>query len=388
MRRSVSRWIGADAMGDNEEAKPLTTVWILGAGFSKPLGGPLLADMLSPESQQDLRIRYPDNPHLKSRAESCVRRIYAYGHKSPSRHHADKAKARLWEHAEEFLDYLDAAAKNANSPAAKRIAVLASMVRATGEPPNDPGVEELQTAARRLVAAECCAFLDGADPETEKWQPYREWSRSLNDGTNAVITFNYDTVLEHLNSGVVVLGDDDYREARKSKQAPIFKMHGSVAWRRTADGAFEHADANDFALTCADSELAIATPGPGKASLCEELRETWERAIQALKTADAIVFLGYRFPPTDASARSMLLEALRENKRPHVDVHIVLGPNVNTADPMRLEHLAKCALEMAGRWELGPEPEPGDADGTFKVRKHPLWAEDFFTVLPALHTGV
>jgi len=40
------------------------TVWILGAGFSKPLGGPLLGKLLSPESERDLRVRYSKMPQL------------------------------------------------------------------------------------------------------------------------------------------------------------------------------------------------------------------------------------------------------------------------------------------------------------------------------------
>jgi hypothetical protein len=34
-------------------------VWVLGAGFSKALGGPLFTDLLSSTMRKDLDVRYP-----------------------------------------------------------------------------------------------------------------------------------------------------------------------------------------------------------------------------------------------------------------------------------------------------------------------------------------
>jgi hypothetical protein len=36
--------------------KNLKTVWILGAGFSRSLGGPLMGDLLRPQHLDDLRL--------------------------------------------------------------------------------------------------------------------------------------------------------------------------------------------------------------------------------------------------------------------------------------------------------------------------------------------
>ena len=34
-------------------------VWILGAGFSKPLGGPLLVDLFAPNAIQEMEAQFP-----------------------------------------------------------------------------------------------------------------------------------------------------------------------------------------------------------------------------------------------------------------------------------------------------------------------------------------
>src|SRR5713226_2067445 len=105
-------------------------VWILGAGFSKPLGGPLLGRMLSPESKQDLRIRYSQMPKLWSPQADAARSLYYYGQSKKPLNRSqnnvpefiDGEGEHLWEDAEEYLDYLDTAAeKGANSPACDRL---------------------------------------------------------------------------------------------------------------------------------------------------------------------------------------------------------------------------------------------------------------------------
>jgi hypothetical protein len=56
----------------------------------------------------------------------------------------------------------------------------------------------VRTTARRLVAAECAAFLQHVDPTREQWRPYRRWAASLTPN-DTVVTFNYDRVLEMLH---------------------------------------------------------------------------------------------------------------------------------------------------------------------------------------------
>src|SRR5205823_2681786 len=97
-----------------------------------------------------------------------------------------------------------------------------------------------------------------------------------------------------------------------------------------------------LALDCGDDELSIAAPGPSKQSLSAgAFQPYWEQAMEALRTASAIVFVGYRFPPTDAEARERLLGAIRENTQEYLAVHTVLGPSTNSDDSRRLSGLVE-----------------------------------------------
>jgi hypothetical protein len=86
----------------------------------------------------------------------------------------------------------------------------------------------------------------------------------------------------------------------------------------------------------------------------------WFTEITALRTARKVIFLGYRFPPTDADARTDILSALVTNEtRTAVRIETVLGPRVNSDDSVRLRQLIHVAL------------------GTNLIEQVPLYAEDY-----------
>jgi hypothetical protein len=165
-------------------------------------------------------------------------------------------------------------------------------------------------------------------------------------------------------------------------------MHGSVDWRRKKqdDGSFVYllgrgeaeGDTVDpeFALNCLGEEIGIASPGPTKEISTKELGPVWSKALDKIKKAQIIVFVGYRFPPSDAEAREKLLGAISENTNPRLDVHTVLGPKQQADDVVRLAQMLKAVLRQAGR----NESPLRTADRSYWVETHALYAEDFFTV--------
>jgi hypothetical protein len=236
-------------------------------------------------------------------------------------------------------------------------------------------IEELGDAAKRLVAAACCAFLRGASPDQERWRPYRLWAGALED-SDTLVTFNYDRVLESLNAFDIFVPSGYQATGRPI----VFKMHGSVDWQRTTepDGSpiYGIGPRKEFALDCPGPEIGIATPGPSKAISTKELAPVWDAALTKLKEAEVIVFVGYRFPPSDAEARERLLGAIRDNEKTRLDVHTVLGPRQHADDVVRLAQMLKAILRQAGRHE---EPHK-DVERSYWVQPHALYAEDFFTV--------
>jgi hypothetical protein len=102
----------------------------------------------------------------------------------------------------------------------------------------------------------------------------------------------------------------------------------------------------------------------------------------AIKRASHIVFVGYRFPPSDANARTRLLTAIAASETQYVAVHTVLGPRLDD-DTVRLTQMLRYALRSRFDHPTGSE-HPTDAgfssDHRFNLVTQPLWAQDFFSV--------
>jgi hypothetical protein len=316
---------------------------------------------------------YPEttSPLLYDLDAETARRLY--------RRHGPTADpssvACLWDDAEEFLDALDAASLAEGSPSWRLFRDLSE----------GRSVTNVATAARRLLAAECSMFLKGANPSTEKWEPYRRWSASLG-GDDAVITFNYDLVPEILASVggrlEIALPGHERRDALK---CPVFKLHGSVNWKRDGEQISEAQPT--YALSGDLEEIVIASPGPAKRNETKRLESLWSGAEHQIRTADAIVFVGYRFPPTDSFARRRIVSAIESNDVKMLCLHTVLGPNTGDPATQRLASILERSIRLKGRtqWARGqgdPNTQPGQY---YTLDVTPLWAQDFLDLFVPAH---
>jgi hypothetical protein len=102
----------AEEIADTEAIMPIHeyTVWILGAGFSKSLGGPLLVDLFRQQARGDLE-KVLGRPLATE--VTWVQALFNYG----------KDIEHLWGDAEEFLAYTEAA-HGTVSPNAQKAALL------------------------------------------------------------------------------------------------------------------------------------------------------------------------------------------------------------------------------------------------------------------------
>ena len=89
---SIRRQPSGGTMADD------SIVWILGAGFTKSLGGPLLEEFFSPQLQQRVANRFP----MPGRVVGINRLHAVYGFESV----AKEDGTRPWNNAEEFLELL------------------------------------------------------------------------------------------------------------------------------------------------------------------------------------------------------------------------------------------------------------------------------------------
>lgn len=278
----------------------------------------------------------------------------------------------MWADAEQYLDYLDTAATAPDSPAAARLNNVIKRVNKD----TDIDIQLLAYTTRRIIAAECSQFLESTSLKLETWQPYIHWA-SLLDINHTIITFNYDRVLETLSDDssdslavriglCSYVGLPSYSKGERMDQdvASVIKLHGSVDWRIDSSQVHNIERGKPLeALLCDPNQLMIATPGPTKRMMVQDsFKILWREAEKALKSADNIFFIGYRFPPTDAEARSRLLGALRKNESPDLRLYTVLGPD-NDADSRRLKELLRYVTE-----------------GEAEVERLPLWAQDFMSI--------
>lgn len=372
-------------------------VWVLGAGFSKPLGGPLLNDLLTSKSLENVRARWPQH-FTDAKYEHAVD-FYDWGRSFAQKRDAPRGRAAQamwplgeaqWEHAEEFLDTLDALSDQSQSanPIRSRLESIANRLRLSVG--SSPSLAEISASARRLVAAECTLFTDGAAVTTEKWQAYREWTFGLG-GSDTIITYNYDRVLE-------IVGDHCARNhwagynvptGSGHAQAPIapapasplvLKLHGSIDWKRNppSDGIVSTSKQGaEFALDCTDDELAVATPGPSKQWAKSMLRNLWSEASKRIREASAVVFMGFRFPPSDATVLQHLTDAIVENDvLEPLRLHVVLGPQVGDPANVRVAQL----LRFAGIRRRERILKQKNLLLEAPVHLHPLFAQDFMTL--------
>lgn len=377
--------------------------WVLGAGFSVPLGGPLFRDLISDRTLKALKSVEAYQRRIVVGEDSVFVHNYSAGvyvlFMRLLREHGQGARAGLWDDAEQFLDYLDIASRKPKGAIAKAIKDELKRLNSTDEPArwdNDASagvalmrdnMKLLHSEAVRFVAGACVTFLSAAEEEpelvdnSEQWEPYRRWVQRLEGGKDSVLTFNYDRVLSILGEyrrrqspkeDLLVSPVDVERaqfDAKAKYCVPMYHLHGHVGWRRNEDGTRVvrgQPSSEGFPI---DPALAHEHPDDGVIGLPGQnkllfpgglLRDVWDRAIAAIEEATAVVFVGYRFPPTDNLAKRSILDALKKN--PRAKVHVVLG--ANNPDMPRLRGMIE--------WTRDHKVNP--------VRVHEMFTEDLFAV--------
>jgi hypothetical protein len=329
-------------------------VWVLGAGFSRSLGAPLLNDLLSVRHRLSLGGIYgPDCPALFSPEASTVYTLFHHFSKypegwftRPDQRVADTHGYKHWSNAEHFIETLCDARVNPQV-AAELSAMMVSEAQTFGSHSRD--WDTLATAAKRIIAAECSGFLKKLARSSERKIPYKHWLDGLGR-RDSIISFNYDRVIETLSP--ITACTYAYGEARteishcQTTNTPLFlKLHGSVDWGLAKSGKIERHDDAEYGMHPESDGRGLVIPGTDKRDAEEgPLGPLWGLARQVLREADAVVFIGFRFPETDARARQMIVDALGDKAGPaRRDLHVVLGPR--SPDSERVMSLLRFASQ-------------------------------------------
>ena len=178
------------------------------------------------------------------------------------------------------------------------------------------------------------------EANTDTRRIYRALHRNQLRTRDAVVSFNYDCVFERSLPGTVRWAyeglEGDTRSALR-----ILKPHGSVGWKEI-DGAVERSASLRDAVVVAPTHLKfVATShadGPdlrGYLDQASALANIWSAMERHMRSAKALVFIGYSFPVADLYFSSLMRSILAERGRsPAV---IVVNPDA-VAIASRLEN--------------------------------------------------
>jgi small-conductance mechanosensitive channel len=308
-------------------------VWILGAGFSRHAGGPLLNDLFS--EQAEYYFENPQSTHhtgLKKIGRLFREKMFKLN---------KPATGCFWAHAEEFLEKIDQLAE-IGSP--KTLIEMFSnhccedFLKTSGQ---------LMWYARSRICKEVDDYIHTIPMDSERLQPYIHWVKKLSKD-DVVVTFNYDTLIEAVakiaNIELTLIKPNSNWDSFSSRSSPaLIKLHGSVDWSMDAGGNF--VDRISFDQPPSPDEDTpnffpmIAAPGASKGRFVKQLNSFWDMAKAAICTAESIHIVGYRFPESDSAAVLGLINTFRDSKATTIDV--VLGIDTSRPDVVRVERMVE-----------------------------------------------
>lgn len=350
-------------------------VWLLGAGFSKPLGGPLLEELFSPRF-----VAIAQGLLEQQEGQEVARVAAAY---------RILKRDQLVENAEDFLNVVDTAADGEHPQSEQCRSIIRYLMEQTitflgrEHKFTFPTRHALSSSAKLQIACSCESFVPTeprGETVPEHWKPYSRWADELIAPQDTIITFNYDRSVEWIRGErrvCTLLPSNEHGLARQEElgrdQPKLLKLHGSVDWSKDRAGATRKPPGDLrkwFKQPLAPESLAIGVPGPGKGSLSTSLfQPLWDRAEDAISNANAVVIVGYRMPDSDGNAMAMLSNALRKaGARFSTRVHLVLGPRTESEDMTRIKGYLRSLV------------------GEKNLHVRPAYAEGFFSTLAGRFT--
>jgi len=317
-------------------------VYILGAGFSKDAGAPLVHDFLDrarelfddPDSELDQRERDLFEQVFKFKREVAKAR--------------EKFRIDL-DNIEQLFGLVEMSQRLGSDPPAPREATV-YLIAKTLELAVATSTSKRPVARMSLVSgyAAQASFINhvrrqpgGGDSfETDIYTHFAlmitgkyDDPRRLASRSSTVITFNYDLVLDDSlgRAGAkpsYELADAVFDEPDDNERVvPVLKLHGSTNWaicecgqihvlsrKATADPVMFR---SKKCIKCGKTglRLLLVPPSWDKSEYSKVMQPVWKRAVEAIKRATRICVIGYSMPEADAFFKFLLALGLAENDR-------------------------------------------------------------------------
>jgi len=191
---------------------------------------------------------------------------------------------------------------------------------------------------------------------------------------DAILTFNYDTVIEEAFAkealwtprdgyggsqrvyGVTHAWAKNWLKDRsltrnKTSDVVLLKLHGSVNWK-VDDNGFVRLKQRPYVVRRGSEErIGILPPGWNKQIDKNPYKVFWREARSRLENAQSLVIIGYSLPETDLLARALFSEVVRKIEGKNASQHL---KELHIAEPLdqvaqKLIRLFTPALGPCGR---------------------------------------
>jgi hypothetical protein len=169
----------------------------------------------------------------------------------------------------------------------------------------------------------------------------------------SIITTNYDLSIDPQFEKAIANNKVDYgipyrgmnKQGRIIQQPtnPLFryyKLHGSLNWLKCelcgqyyihkngtiAHQAFREEIDGDNTCACNDYlklKTVLVAPSLVRDIRDPNLLQIWKAAIEAIRTADRLTFIGYSLPPEDLAIKSVIMRGLNGRTKKRLDVEVV-----------------------------------------------------------------
>jgi hypothetical protein len=143
---------------------------------------------------------------------------------------------------------------------------------------------------------------------------------SIPSGTNAFISFNYDTLVEDALTALdlkwiyglqgEVIPEPQQKEP---KPIPVLKLHGSMNWNMANTGAEKIEVFESYDILRQKKITPRLVPPTWSKDIDRHLAAPWTAAINELSKATRIVVIGFSMPETDLHFRYLLAAGLQNN---------------------------------------------------------------------------
>ncbi|MDO8753028.1 MAG: SIR2 family protein [Anaerolineales bacterium] len=292
-------------------------VYILGAGFSRRRGLPLIQDFMT--QMRDALEYHAGEGH--SRECAAIEAVLEFRLK------ASAAAYRIQIDLENIEDLFSLASASPGQLEEHIKLAIAATLDFAIQAVKRPSAKFNADADAFTKPADWNAKLRFGEGSTESYwtAPAYEyivralvggWDSSKDRTENSFITFNYDTLLEDSLDGLGIgysLGFDAKEKLGSSMHAKVLKLHGSVNWA-VPKGARTKIEVMGSYRSIVEAGLTPEIiPPTWKKDSRGAFDEIWHQSLKVLADATRVVVLGFSMPPTDLHFKYLLAAGLREN---------------------------------------------------------------------------